>query len=166
MSFYDGWAWTEFVTGEGWGATPGHDPAYYRLAERLGYGSDVTLYCLEHDLFHSFVEQELFHRESPILWNLAHDITHAPWTTVYEEAVVQMFQGFLRAGWDMTAVAPGVDWWAIREKARGLLGPDEQGRYAGDSLYAGCLSGKGGGRLVVQTDQDAEAQASGDGNEG
>lgn len=127
VSFYDGWAWTEFRTGEGWGATPGHDRHYYRLADRLGYGTDIVRYCLEHDLFHSLVEQELFHRPSPIIWCLAHGVKAAPWTTVYEEATVQMFQGYLRAGWEMTATAPGVDWWEIRNYALDLLGEKRQG---------------------------------------
>lgn len=124
VTFYDGWCWTEFTkTGEGWGAVPGHDPTYYRLAERLGYGADIKRYCVEHDFLHSFIEQEVSRRPSAILWNLAHGID-PPENTVYEEALVQMFQGFLRGGWEMTAVGPGVEWWAIREKAWGLLGRD------------------------------------------
>lgn len=122
--FYDGWAWTAFrKTGEGWGAIPGHDSTYHNLAKRLGYGGDIVRYCLEHDFLHSFIEQEVFNRPSPILWNLAHG-RDPPENTVYEEALVQMFQGFLRSNWEMTAVGPGIDWWAIREKAWLLLGRD------------------------------------------
>ena len=124
VTWYDGWCWTEFdETGEGWGAIPSHDEHYYRLAARLGYGDDIKRYCVEHDTCHSLVEQEVFDRPSPIIWNLAHGLTH-PKDTVYEEALVQFFQAFLRGGWEMTAAAPDIDWWAIREKAWLLLGRD------------------------------------------
>lgn len=126
VTFFNGWAWTEFRSGQGWGAVPSYDDDYYAIAADLGYGSDINRYCVEHDFCHSFVEQELFHRPSPIIWSLAHGVTH-PWTTVYEEAVVQAFQKFLRGGARMSAVAPDVDWWAIREKAWGLLGRDIHG---------------------------------------
>jgi hypothetical protein len=45
-----------------------------------------------------------------------------PDTTEYEEALVQLFQGFLCGGWEMTATSPDRDWWAIRQKAWALLG--------------------------------------------
>jgi hypothetical protein len=122
VSFYENFVWTQFATGEGWGGTvPGDDPTYRALAERLGYGNDVVRYCLEHDFLHSFLEGEVMGRPSPILWSLAHGWRH-PDTTEYEEALVQLFQGSLRGGWEMTATSPDRDWCAIRQKAWALLG--------------------------------------------
>jgi hypothetical protein len=123
VSFHDTFAWTQYTGGQGYGAVPSDDPSYRALAKRLGYGDDILAYCLEHDFLHSFIEQELFDRPSPILYALAHGYP-APSTTAYEEALVQMFQGFLRGDWDMTATQPGVDWCAIRAKARIFLGRD------------------------------------------
>lgn len=131
VSFYRTFVWTQFPTGQGWGGVPdvGGDPevdaAYRRLARKLGYGNDTLTYCQEHDFCHSFVEQEIFGRPSPILWALAHDRRH-PDTTVYEEALVQHFQGFMRGSdqdgqYDMTAVAPDIEWCAVRQKAWDLL---------------------------------------------
>jgi hypothetical protein len=121
--FYEHFVWTEFPTGEGWGGTvPEDDPTYRALAERLGYGGDIYAYCREHDFLHSFVEQEVFGRPSPVLWSLAHGWRH-PDTTEYEEALVQAFQAFLRGNIAMTATSPDRDWWAIRQKAYNLLGP-------------------------------------------
>jgi hypothetical protein len=121
VTFYRTWSWTQFPSGQGWGAVPHRTPSYRRLASKLGYRRNIIAYCLEHDFLHSFIEQELNDRPSPVIHALAHG-QPAPRTTAYEEALVQMFQGFLRAGWDMTATQPGVDWWAIREKARSILG--------------------------------------------
>jgi hypothetical protein len=122
VSFYDTFVWTQFPTGEGWGGTvPDNDPTYQRLAARLGYGTDTLAYCQEHDFLHSFIEGEISGRPSPVLWSLAHGWRH-PDTTEYEEALVQLFQGFLRGNWEMTATSPDRDWWAIRQKAYALLG--------------------------------------------
>jgi hypothetical protein len=123
VSFYDHFAWTQFPSGQGWGAVPSDDPSYRALAARLGYGDDILAYCLEHDFLHSFLEQEVFQRPSPILYALAHDVPPPP-TTCYEEALVQLFQGFLRNNWDMTATHPDIDWCVIRTKAVIFLGHD------------------------------------------
>jgi hypothetical protein len=120
VSFYENWVWTQFSDGQGYGSLPHRTDSYLRLASKLGYGQDIMGYCREHDFLHNFVEQEVNRRPSPILWALAHG-QPAPRTCAYEEALVQTFQGFLRAGWDMTATQPGVDWWAIREKVWGIL---------------------------------------------
>jgi hypothetical protein len=120
---YDGWAWTAFPDGSGFGAFPHDEPDYRELSRRLGYDSTMD-YCWQHEVCHNLVEQEVFGRPSPILWALAHGLRH-PDTTPYEEALVQAFQGFLRGATPtMTAVAPGVDWWEIKQKALGLLGAD------------------------------------------
>lgn len=121
VSFYQTWAWTQFTTGQGWGSVPHRTTAYRRLTARMGYRRNIIAYCLEHDFLHSYIEQELNDRPSPILYALAHG-EPAPKTTAYEEALVQMFQMFLRSGADMTATQPGVDWWKIRENVRQILG--------------------------------------------
>jgi hypothetical protein len=124
VSFYGddqgGFVWTQYPGGQGWGGYPGGDQSYFALAARLGYGTDVMRYCLEHDFLHSFLCEQLYGRPSAVLYSLAHGRRH-PDSTIGEEAIVQLFQGFLRAGWDMTAVAPDVDWWAIRDQARAIL---------------------------------------------
>lgn len=117
------WTWTQFPDGSGYGAQPDYSEdgreRYADLARRLGYQS-VDDYCFEHEFAHSFVEQEIAGRASPVLWSLAHKRRH-PDHTVYEEAVAQAFQGFMRADIPMTATAPDVDWYRLRDKALWLL---------------------------------------------
>ncbi len=125
-SLYKGWCWTAFPDGSGYGAYP-HDTAEYRdLAKRLGYENSMD-YCWEHEVAHSFVSERISNRPSPILQALAHRQRH-PDCTVYEEALVQAFQGFLRGGLPMSATAPDVDWCALRQDALWLLD------HAGDPL--------------------------------
>ena len=69
---------------------------------------------------HSFISEQISGQPSAILWSLAHKRRH-PDSTVYEEALTQAFQGFLRANMPMTATAPDVDWEAIRNRAVWLL---------------------------------------------
>ena len=68
---YDGWAWTAFPDGSGYGAFP-HDTDDYRdLAQRLGYGGDTMAYCWEHEVCHSFdVDWPALRRDA--LWLLDH----------------------------------------------------------------------------------------------
>ncbi len=120
VSFYDTFVWTQFGSGQGYGGVPSDDPSYRALAMRLGYGDDILWYCKEHDFLHSFLEGEVFGRASPILYALAHGLP-APMMTCYEEALVQMFQGFVRGGWDMTATQPDLDWCAVRDRALSYL---------------------------------------------
>lgn len=123
VRLYDGWVWTQFPDGSGYGAYPDYSEEggarYLELAQRLGYESSMG-YCWEHEVFHSLLAQELHARPSPILWALAHGKRH-PEYTVEEEAIVQAFQAFVRAGLPMTATAPDVDWWSLRTMALNLL---------------------------------------------
>ena len=80
VTFHDTFAWTQFPSGQGYGAVPSDDLSYRTLAARLGYGDDILAYCLEHDFLHSFIEQEVFDRPSPILYALAHDLPPPPTT--------------------------------------------------------------------------------------
>ena len=124
---YDGWVWTAFPDGSGYGAFPprpdveGEDKAamYLDLARSLGYENSMD-YCWEHEVFHGVLAEWLHARPSPIIWALAHDKTH-PEDTVEEEAVVHLFHGFVRGGRPMPAVAPDVDWWSFRLMAERLL---------------------------------------------
>lgn len=117
------WTWTQFPDGSGYGATPDFSAtgaaAYADLARRLGYDS-VDEYCFVHEFVHSFLEQEISGRASPVLWSLAHKRRH-PDHTAYEEALVLSFQAFLHGGQVMAAVAPDIDWHALRRKALTLL---------------------------------------------
>lgn len=120
VNLYPTWCWTAFPDGSGFGAYP-HDTAEYRdIARRLGYGEDIMAYCWEHEVMHSFVSERISGQASPILWALAHRRRH-PDSTVYEEALTQAFQGFLRGGLPMSATAPDVDWWSLRQDALWLL---------------------------------------------
>lgn len=119
VSLYDGWCWTQFGDGSGYGAYPHDTPEYHALAQRLGY-NDIMDYCWEHEVCHSFISEQISGQPSPILWALAHKRRH-PDITVYEEALAQAFQSFLRANIPMTATAPNVNWEAIRERAVWLL---------------------------------------------
>lgn len=114
------WTWTQFPDGSGYGAIPEFSEAYVSLARRLGYGYSVDDYCFAHEFTHSFLEQELNGRASPVLWALAHKKRH-PDHTVYEEALVLAFQGFMHGGMTMEATAPDIDWYALRDKALRLL---------------------------------------------
>lgn len=119
VSLYDGWCWTQFSDGSGYGAYPHDTHEYHALAGRLGY-RDIMAYCWEHEVCHSLIAQEISGQPSAILWALAHGRQH-PDCTVYEEALTQAFQSYLRANIPMTATAPDVDWYAIRERALWLL---------------------------------------------
>ena len=99
-----------------------HDtPSYRKLATLLGYGDDIHRYCLEHEVAHSFTYEVLFDRVSPVLWCLAQKRA-APQTTAMEEAIAIAFQGFCRAGWDMWARQPGIDWPKERTRFITLMG--------------------------------------------
>jgi hypothetical protein len=117
------WTWTQFPDGAGYGATPdfsdGGAEQYAKLARRLGYDT-VDDYCFVHEFCHSYLEQELAGRASPVLWALAHKRRH-PDHTVWEEALVLAFQRFMHGNDYMHATAPDIDWFAIRSKALRLL---------------------------------------------
>lgn len=113
------WTWTQFPDGAGYGAIPEYSEQYVTLSRRLGYSS-IDDYCFAHEFTHSFLEQELAGRASPVLWALAHKRRH-PDHTVWEEALVLEFQRFMHGNADMHATAPDVDWFALRSKALRLL---------------------------------------------
>lgn len=116
----DGWTETTFLDGSIYGAHAHETKEYRALASNLGYGDDIHAYCFDHEFAHSFLAQELRGSPSPVLWALAHGRKH-PELTVYEEALVIMFQGFLRGVAPMYAVAPDIGWWPIRERAYALI---------------------------------------------
>ncbi len=119
IQLFDGWVWTQFPDGSGYGAYPHDTPEYREVANRLGY--DCTMaYCFEHEFCHSFVAQEIIGSPSPVLWALAHHRRH-PDITVFEEALVQAFQAYLKGVAPMSAVAPDVDWYCLVRNAQSLL---------------------------------------------
>ena len=117
------WTWTQFPDGSGYGAQPDYSDEgaerYADLARQLGYDT-VDEYCFVHEFCHSFIEQEISGRASPVLWALAHK-ARDPDHTVYEEALVLAFQAFMHGGMPMYAVSPNVDWYGLRAKALSLL---------------------------------------------
>lgn len=119
------WTWTEFADGSGYGATPDHnaDTAYIYAdrARRVGCG-DVDDYCFQHEFVHSFLNEKLDGRASPVLWALAHKKT--PVGTAAEESLVIHFQEFVNGVSPndiMEGADEGVDWYALRDEARFLL---------------------------------------------
>lgn len=132
ISYFEHFVWTAFPDGAGFGGTVPTDPIeadrYLARAQRLGYADSIS-YCREHDFLHSYLAQEVPvlspdvpAGRSAIMWSMAYEWGYAPPITTYEEAQVILFQSFLRAGEDMDAVSPDVDWLAIRQKAWKLLG--------------------------------------------
>lgn len=117
------WTWTQFPDGSGYGAQPDYSDEgaarYADLARRLGYDT-VDEYCFVHEFTHSFLEQELNFRPSPVLSALAHKRRHTD-HTVYEECLVLAFQAFMHGGAEMWATAPDIDWYGLRAKALSLL---------------------------------------------
>jgi hypothetical protein len=117
---HSGEAVTHFIDGTHYGAQPHYTDAYIALARRLGY-DDVESYCQEHEFMHNFIAEEVFGEPSRVLWALAHGKKAATKDILAEEALSIHFQAFLRNDWIMPATAPGVDWWALRDKAKELL---------------------------------------------
>jgi hypothetical protein len=115
-----GEAVTHFIDGSHYGAQPHYTEAYIALANRLGY-NDIWDYCQEHEFCHNFIAEEIFGEPSRVLWALAHNKKAATKDILAEEALSIHFQAFIRNNWIMPATAPGVDWWALRNKAKELL---------------------------------------------
>jgi hypothetical protein len=113
---------TRFKDGTEYGSHPHYTDEYHMLAKRLGYPS-VESYCQEHEFCHNFIPEEVFGEPSRVLWPLAHGGKHGSKKDILaEEALCILFQGFLRNNQTMAATAPGVNWWALRDKAYQLLG--------------------------------------------
>lgn len=112
---------TRFPDGTEYGAYPQDSRLYRALAERLGYGGNLMLYCAEHEAMHSLIAEELWGAPSRVLWPLAHGGVGEKTDVLAEEALAILFQGFIRAGHVVPATAPGVDWFAMRERARPIV---------------------------------------------
>lgn len=96
-----------------------HD--YSVIAHRCGYEYDVMAYCREHEFCHSFVEEKLNDRPSPVLWHAAHPPILLGNLSAQEEMSVQAFQRFLRA--NERPIVSGVKWDELREEALTMLKP-------------------------------------------
>lgn len=119
VEFVDGGIITRFPDGAESIAWPyPDDPHYVVISHRCGYRDDVMAYCREHDFVHSFLAEKLFDTPSGVVWASAHG-TAFPDNTVQEEALVQMFQRWLRANEEL--ILAGADWDGLREEALRLL---------------------------------------------
>lgn len=83
-------------------------PHYHVIAHRCGYGDDLARYCFEHDVAHSFVEQELYGIPSRVLFALAKGKPLTGAQAAYEECMAQAFQAFVRA--NVRPIIGGVRW--------------------------------------------------------
>jgi hypothetical protein len=113
---------TVFIDGTEYSAHAHHTREYVALADWLGYQGDIAAYCLDHELLHEFLQEELFGRPSRVLWALAHDQKAPAEAILAEEALTILAQAYLRGALTaMPATAPNVDWRAIKSRALDLL---------------------------------------------
>jgi hypothetical protein len=111
---------TRFRDGTSIGAVPHPaDDDYRRVSARLGYGSDVLLFCRDHDAVHSLAAQWFQGRPSAVLWALAHGLAPGRGCAVQEEAFVQVCQRWLRAG--ERPIIGDADWHGFKRWALGHL---------------------------------------------
>jgi hypothetical protein len=113
---------TKFPDGSSYGALPHPEmPSYYVVANRLGYGDDLTTYCRHHELAHHLIAEE-FGSHSPVIWSLAHGEEPPRMVAAAEEALAMVLQRYA-----MTNEQPmieSVDWDAL--KCRLLLAEEER----------------------------------------
>ncbi|SER58788.1 hypothetical protein SAMN05216548_12725 [Faunimonas pinastri] len=121
IEVYPGDVVTHFPDGTYYGSQPHDTPEYRALAQRLGYGHDIDAYNVDHEFCHSFLPEVLNGQPSRVLWALARGRMAPRMEILHEEALAVMFQGFLRGDIIMAATAPKLNWWDVREEARGLL---------------------------------------------
>lgn len=95
------------------------DHHYHVISHRCGYGDDLLAYCQEHEFVHSFLAEKLNRAESNVLWLLARGDEPTPQEAAYEEALVQMFQLWLRG--HQRPIIGGIDWGALKAEALELL---------------------------------------------
>lgn len=100
-------------------STPHQTPHYYVIAHRLGYGDDVMAYCREHEFAHLFMEEAIHDRPSRVLYGLARGAPLSDTDALYEEAIAQMFQRWLRA--NERPILGGIDWDDLKQGALHLL---------------------------------------------
>lgn len=110
---------TQFYDGTKYGAFPHDTQHYHIIAARCGYSDDTWRYCFEHDWVHSFLAEKLCDAPSHSLWALAHNDVPSNVTSVYEEALVQMFQRWMRA--NERPIIPGLPWSQLKSEALDLL---------------------------------------------
>lgn len=90
------------------------DPHYTVISHRCGYRDDLLSYCREHEFVHSFLAEKLTGEVSTVVWNSAHDLPF-PQDALYEEALVQTFQRWLRANEE--PIMAGADWGQLKEES-------------------------------------------------
>lgn len=95
------------------------DPRYLVASRRAGYGDDMMTYCREHDFLHAFLSEELADKPSNVLWASAHDTKLLPFVAYQEEALVQVFQCWLRGSRD--CLIGEMPYYPLRGKAREIL---------------------------------------------
>lgn len=118
---------TRFLDGAHYEAQPHHTDDYSAIATRCGYrgvlAAERLRYAREHDFCHSFVAERIGgedHSVCPILWTLAHGKHLPPVNAARTEALVQMFQRWLRAD-ERPILIDGIDWWGMKRDALALL---------------------------------------------
>jgi hypothetical protein len=125
------WMETVFLDGSRCIATPLDTDAYREQAEALGYGADTWRYCVEHELFHTWVSLKMGRPRSIMLWDTAHTGGRGwPPGGREEEQYVTGFQRWLNTGeadehthefLTMCLDMWGLDSFAVREAAEVML---------------------------------------------
>ena len=95
------------------------DHHYHVIAHRTGYEDDLLRYTREHDFCHLFVSEKLHDIPSPVLWALAHGEELPAQSAVFEEALSQILQRYIRA--NEQPIIAGVNWGELKAEALRLL---------------------------------------------
>lgn len=106
---------TVFNDHTSYGSYPHDTKEYWELAQRLGYKS-IWDYCVEHEIAHAFVAQEVYGSPSKVLWALAHGDIATKNEILFEEELVISLQGFVRNNLLPGSSAPGFSWHKMKEK--------------------------------------------------
>lgn len=92
---------------------------YHVIAHRCGYADDLLTYCQEHEFAHNFIAEKFSRGISPILAALAIGSECSAEEAAYEEALVHIFQAWLRA--NQEPIIGGIDWRGLKAEALELL---------------------------------------------
>lgn len=107
---------THFEDGTSWGSAPHPTPEYEALALRCGYTHGYILwrYCVEHDIAHAIIAQELYDEPPRVILGCARGVYASRQDILHEEALAIELQAFARANALPGSSAPGWSWHDVR----------------------------------------------------
>ena len=122
VEWIEGGATTRFPDGTHFEAYPHDTDDYSEIAHRCGYGEGYAAhrlaYCREHELCHALMDREF--RGSSVIRTLAQGVQPSFTASAREEALVQMFQRWLRSN-ERPILIAGCDWDAWKAEALKLI---------------------------------------------